>query len=78
MEEAGSKVNHRRKKVDRHPGIMHCDLAALPRELCYQVRTQKEIVEKGHTSPARSAMQTPMTHLAPTATHLPNMEPPRF
>ena len=29
MEEAGSKVNHRRKKADRHPGIMHCDLAAL-------------------------------------------------
>ena len=28
MEEAGSKVNHRRKKDDRHPGIMHCDLAA--------------------------------------------------
>ena len=28
MEKAGSKVNHRRKKVDRHPGIMHCDLAA--------------------------------------------------
>ena len=28
MEEAGSKVNHRHKKVDRHPGIMHCDLAA--------------------------------------------------
>ena len=27
MEEAGSKVNHRRKKADRHPGIMHCDLA---------------------------------------------------
>ena len=28
MEEAGSKVNHRQKKTDRHPGIMHCDLAA--------------------------------------------------
>ena len=28
MEEAGSKVNHRRKKIDRHPGVMHCDLAA--------------------------------------------------
>ena len=28
MEEAGSKVNHRRKYADRHPGIMHCDLAA--------------------------------------------------
>ena len=28
MEEAGSKVNHRRRHVDRHPGIMHCDLAA--------------------------------------------------
>ena len=27
MEEAGSKVNHRRKKGDRTPGIMHCDLA---------------------------------------------------
>ena len=27
MEETGSEVNHRRKKVDRHPGIMHCDLA---------------------------------------------------
>ena len=27
MEEAGSKVNHRRKYADRHPGIMHCDLA---------------------------------------------------
>ena len=28
MEEAGSKVNHRRKEGDRSPGIMHCDLAA--------------------------------------------------
>ena len=28
MEEAGSKINHRRRHVDRHPGIMHCDLAA--------------------------------------------------
>ena len=28
MEEAGSKINHRRKNADRHPGIMHCDLAA--------------------------------------------------
>ena len=28
MEEAGSKVNHRRKKTDCHPGIMHSDLAA--------------------------------------------------
>ena len=28
MEEAGSKVNHRRRKSDRNPGIMHCDLAA--------------------------------------------------
>ena len=28
MEEAGSKVNHRRKKGDRSPGIMHCDLVA--------------------------------------------------
>ena len=28
MEEAGSKVNHRRKKGDRSPGVMHCDLAA--------------------------------------------------
>ena len=28
MEEAGSKVSRRRKKTDRHPGIMHCDLAA--------------------------------------------------
>ena len=28
MEEAGSKINHRRKHADRHPGIMHCDLAA--------------------------------------------------
>ena len=28
MEEAGSKVNHRRRKGDRSPGIMHCDLAA--------------------------------------------------
>ena len=28
MEEAGSKVNHQRKKTDRNPGIMHCDLAA--------------------------------------------------
>ena len=28
MEEAGSKVNHRRKRADRHPGVMHCDLAA--------------------------------------------------
>ena len=27
MEEAGSKVNHRRKKGDRSPGVMHCDLA---------------------------------------------------
>ena len=29
MEEAGSKVNHRQKKGDRSPGVMHCDLAAL-------------------------------------------------
>ena len=28
MEEAGCKINHRRKYADRHPGIMHCDLAA--------------------------------------------------
>ena len=28
MEEAGSKINNRRKYGDRHPGIMHCDLAA--------------------------------------------------
>ena len=28
MEEAGSKVNHRRKKGDRKPGVLHCDLAA--------------------------------------------------
>ena len=28
MEEAGSKVNHRRRKGDRQPGITHCDLAA--------------------------------------------------
>ena len=28
VEEAGSKVNHRRKKADRHPGVMHCDLAS--------------------------------------------------
>ena len=28
MEEAGSKVNHRRKKGDCSPGFMHCDLAA--------------------------------------------------
>ena len=28
MEEAGSKVSHRRKKGDRSPGVMHCDLAA--------------------------------------------------
>ena len=28
MKEAGSKINHRRKHADRHPGIMHCDLAA--------------------------------------------------
>ena len=28
MEEAGSKINHRRKHADRHPGVMHCDLAA--------------------------------------------------
>ena len=27
VEEAGSKVNHRRKKGDRSPGVMHCDLA---------------------------------------------------
>ena len=27
MEEAGSKVNHRRKKGDRSPGVMPCDLA---------------------------------------------------
>ena len=27
MEEAGSKLNHRRKKGDRSPGVMHCDLA---------------------------------------------------
>ena len=29
MEEAGSKVNHRRKKTDRHPGIMHCDSSSI-------------------------------------------------
>ena len=29
MEEAGSKINPRRKKGDRSPGVMHCDLAAL-------------------------------------------------
>ena len=28
MEEAGSKINHRRKHADRQPGFMHCDLAA--------------------------------------------------
>ena len=28
MEEAGSKVKHRRKKGDRGPGVMHCGLAA--------------------------------------------------
>ena len=28
MEEADSKVNHRRKNGDRSPGVMHCDLAA--------------------------------------------------
>ena len=28
MEEAGSKVSRRRRKGDRQPGIMHCDLAA--------------------------------------------------
>ena len=28
MEEAGSRVAHRRKKGDRQPGVMHCDLAA--------------------------------------------------
>ena len=28
MEEAGSKINHLRKKGDRSPGVMHCDLAA--------------------------------------------------
>ena len=28
MEEAGSKVNHHRRKGDRQPGIMHCDFAA--------------------------------------------------
>ena len=28
MEEAGSEINHRRKKGDRNPGVMHCDLAA--------------------------------------------------
>ena len=28
MEEAESKVNHRCRKGDRNPGIMHCDLAA--------------------------------------------------
>ena len=27
MEEAGSKVNHRRKRGGRSPGVMHCDLA---------------------------------------------------
>ena len=27
MEEAGSKINHRRKKGDQSPGVMHCDLA---------------------------------------------------
>ena len=29
MEEAESKVNHRLRKGDRQPRIMHCDLAAL-------------------------------------------------
>ena len=29
MEEAGSKINHRRKNADRHPGIMHCDLSSI-------------------------------------------------
>ena len=28
MEEAGSKINHCRKKGDRSPGVMHCDLPA--------------------------------------------------
>ena len=28
LEEAGSKINHRRKKGDRSPDVMHCDLAA--------------------------------------------------
>ena len=28
MEEAGSRVAHRRKKGDRQPGVMHVDLAA--------------------------------------------------
>ena len=28
MEEAGSKVSHRRRKGDRQPRTMHCDLAA--------------------------------------------------
>ena len=28
MEEASSKANHCRKKGDRSPGVMHCDLAA--------------------------------------------------
>ena len=28
MEEAGSKVSHRRRKGDRQPEVMHCDLAA--------------------------------------------------
>ena len=28
MESAGSKVSHHRKKGDRSPGVMHCDLAA--------------------------------------------------
>ena len=28
MEEAGNKVNHHRKKGDRSPGVMRCDLAA--------------------------------------------------
>ena len=27
MEEAGNKVNHRRRKGDHSPGVMHCDLA---------------------------------------------------
>ena len=39
MEEAGSKINHRRKYADRHPGIMHCDQAAF--ELGHQQMVTK-------------------------------------
>ena len=37
---------------------------------CYQAQMQTETAETGHTAPAHSTSQTPMTHLADTATHV--------